>query len=110
MEQENKELNNEIEPKQADVVIERHRTPSARETMPSPGKMFKLIFGIIMATIYIAMGVWLAGWVDFGFPFQFGLDDTEFEWIKYVVGVALIAYGFFRAYRYLKGDYYSKQA
>ena len=111
MEQEKKEqeiIEQPIE-KQADVVIERHRTPSVKDTMPGPGKLFKLIFGLIMVVIYVGMGLWLSGWVDFGFPFQFGLDGTEFEWIKYVVGVALIAYGFFRAYRYFKGDYYSKR-
>ncbi len=109
MEQEVKETIEKVEPKQADVVIERHRTPSVRETMPGPGKIFKLIFGMIMVAIYVGMGLWLAGWADFGFPFQFGLDGTEFEWIKYVVGVALIVYGIFRAYRYIKGDYYSRR-
>ena len=51
---------NEENIKQQDVVIERHRTPSARETMPGPGRIFKLIFGMVMAAIYIAMGVWLS--------------------------------------------------
>ena len=82
MEQENKELNNEIEPKQADVVIERHHTPSVRETMPGPGKIFKLIFGLIMVFIYVGMGLWLAGWVDFGFPFQFGLSRPSSSFVR----------------------------
>ena len=63
---------NEENIKQQDVVIERHRTPSARETMPGPGRIFKLIFGMVMAAIYIAMGVWLSGWIDFG-EFSFSL-------------------------------------
>ena len=57
MEQENKELNNEIEPKQADVVIERHHTPSVRETMPGPGKIFKLIFGSVVESFSVVVDV-----------------------------------------------------
>ncbi len=105
------ENNNEnITQKQQDVVIERHHTPSSRETMPGPGKIFKVAFGFVMAALYILMGIWLSGWVDFGdFSFPFGFDGTNFEWIKHVVGVVLIIYGLFRAYRYLKGnDYYTR--
>ena len=105
---ENQETVENKEPKQADVVIERHFTPSSRETMPGPGKFFKLLFGFIMVAIYLLMGLWLAGWADFGYPFQFGYDDTPYEWTKYVVGGALILYGGYRAYRYIKGDYYSR--
>ena len=106
---EDNKLNEYKDESQQDVVIERHRTPSVKDTMPGSGKIFKLMFGLVMVLIYVGMGLWLAGWVDFGFPFQFGLDGTEFEWIKYVVGVALIFYGIFRAYRYIKGDYYSRR-
>lgn len=100
----------DIDNKQADVVIERHYTPSSRETMPGPGKIFKMVFGIVMAALYILMGVWLSGWVDFGaYNFPFGFDGTNLEWIRHVVGVVLIIYGLFRAYRYLKGDdYYTR--
>ena len=110
MEQEDKEkeIIEQNEPKQADVVLERHHTPSVKDTMPGPGKIFKLIFGVIMVVIYVGMGLWLAGWADFGFPYQFGYDGTPYEWTKYVVGVALIVYGGYRAYRYIKGDYYSR--
>lgn len=109
MNMEQQEKKETIEQRQADVVIERHHTPSVRESMPGPGKIFKLFFGLVMVLIYVGMGLWLAGWVDFGYPFQFGLDGTQFEWIKYVVGGALVLYGIFRAYRYMKGDYYSRK-
>ncbi|MBO5272665.1 MAG: hypothetical protein IJ352_00770 [Muribaculaceae bacterium] len=101
---------NEENIKQQDVVIERHRTPSARETMPGPGRIFKLIFGMVMAAIYIAMGVWLSGWIDFGeFSFPYGFDGTNLEWIKHVVGAVLVIYGIFRAIRFIKGnDYYTR--
>lgn len=105
------ENNENIKEKQQDVVIERHRTPSAKETMPGPGKIFKLVFGFVMAGLYILMGLWLSGWIDFGnYSFPFGYDGTAFEWIKHVVGVVVMLYGVYRGYRYLKGDdYYTRK-
>ena len=110
-EQEEKETIEQAPQKQADVVIERHRTPSSRETMPSPGRIFKLIFGFVMAGLYILMGLWMSGWIDFGqYGFPFGFDGTNFEWIKHVVGAVVILYGVFRGYRYVKGDdYYTRK-
>ena len=109
--QEEKETIKQASQKQADVVIERHRTPSVRETMPSAGRIFKLIFGFVMAGLYILMGLWMSGWIDFGqYGFPFGFDGTNFEWIKHVVGAVVILYGVFRGYRYIKGDdYYTRK-
>ena len=102
--------NDQIKEKQQDVVIKRHRTPSARDTMPAPGKIFKYAFGFVMAALYITMGLWLAVWIDFGqYSFPFGFDGTNLEWIKHVVGAVLIIYGIFRAIRFINGnDYYTR--
>lgn len=68
--------------------IEERETTGANTVMRS-------IFGIIMIIIYVGMGVLLLN--NF---FRWGADWT---WIRYVVGIVLIIYGFWRAYRQVKG-------
>ncbi len=58
-------------------------------------KMVRTIFGIIMILIYVGMGVLLL--INF-----FGWQ-SDWAWTRYIVGVVLIIYGFWRAYRQYKG-------
>ncbi len=54
------------------------------------------VFGVIMIIVYVAMGVLcLCG----AFPQLSG----NFEWLRWVGGVLLVVYGFWRAYRQFKG-------
>lgn len=57
--------------------------------------IMRAIFGIIMIIVYVGMGVLLLlnyfGW------------DADWSVARYVVGVVLIIYGFWRAYRQVKG-------
>lgn len=58
-------------------------------------KMVRTVFGIIMILIYVGMGVLLL--INF-FNWQ-----SDWAWTRYVVGIVLIIYGFWRAYRQYKG-------
>lgn len=58
-------------------------------------KMVRTVFGIIMILIYVGMGVLLL--INF-----FGWQ-SDWAWTRYIVGVVLIIYGFWRAYRQYKG-------
>lgn len=57
--------------------------------------VMRAIFGIIMIIVYVGMGVLLLinyfGW------------DGDWAWTRYVVGVMLVIYGVWRAYRQVKG-------
>lgn len=54
------------------------------------------IFGIIMIIVYVAVGIlFLCG----AFPMLSG----SWAWLRWVGGVVLIVYGFWRAYRQFKG-------
>lgn len=55
--------------------------------------ILRMIFGIFMIVIYVGMGVLLLifGW------------DGDWAWTRYVVGIVLIIYGIWRAYRQIKG-------
>ncbi len=55
----------------------------------------RTIFGIIMILIYVGMGVLLL--INF-----FGWE-SDWAWTRYIVGVVLIIYGIWRAYRQYKG-------
>ncbi len=58
----------------------------------TPG-MMKITFGIIMIIIYVSMGVLVLcgyfSWLN--------------EWLRWAGGSLFIIYGFWRAYRYIKG-------
>lgn len=60
-----------------------------------PNTIMRTIFGIIMVIVYVGMGVLLL--INF---FNWGGD---WAWTRYVVGVVLIIYGLWRAYRQVKG-------
>lgn len=67
-----------------------HRTSS----LPSTKTILGVTFGIFMVIIYVGMGVLLL--INF-------FDWTPgFAWARYLVGVILIIYGFFRAWRQYK--------
>ncbi len=75
-------------------------TPEERrqERMENPGKantIMRSIFGIIMIIVYVGMGVLLL--INF---FNWGGD---WAWTRYVVGIVLVIYGLWRAYRQVKG-------
>ena len=57
--------------------------------------IMRAIFGSIMIIVYVGMGVLLL--INF---FNWGGD---WAWTRYVVGVVLIIYGIWRAYRQVKG-------
>lgn len=56
----------------------------------------RTIFGIFMIIIYVGMGVLLL--INF-----FQWESGPWEWLRWVGGVLLIVYGFWRAYRQFKG-------
>ena len=78
-------------------------TPEERRQMRQEEKdsrmdtpqVMRNIFGIIMIIVYVGMGVLLLinyfGW------------QADWAWIRYVVGIVLIIYGGWRAYRQVKG-------
>lgn len=58
-------------------------------------KIMRAIFGIIMIIVYVGMGVLLL--------INFFNWDGDWAWTRYVVGVVLVIYGIWRAYRQVKG-------
>jgi|GEM_PF-106163 len=62
----------------------------------SPAKRFLLIIGIVMFTLYFALGVMIIFWPSF--PLMIGVD---IKW-KIGFGILLIVYSFFRFIRLLK--------
>lgn len=57
--------------------------------------LVRTIFGIVMILIYVGMGVLLL--------INFFNWNNDWAWTRYIVGVVLIIYGFWRAYRQYKG-------
>lgn len=65
-----------------------------RRAQPRP---LRMIFGIFMIIVYIGMGVLcITNW--FGYP-----DNTGWSVARWIVGVVLIIYGIWRAYRQFAG-------
>ncbi len=76
----------------------RQREEENEERTFRPNRVMTSIFGIIMIIVYVGMGVLLL--INY---FNWGGD---WAWTRYVVGIVLIIYGFWRAYRQIKGiDY-----
>ena len=71
--------------------------PRERQQAASGGanSVMRAIFGIIMIIVYVGMGILLL--INF---FDWGGD---WAWTRYVVGSVLVVYGFWRAYRQVKG-------
>lgn len=77
--------------------IEMHRTPSVRETIGA-GKsqsVMRSLFGILMIVLYVGVGVLLL--------INFFKWTESWDACRYIIGVVLIIYGFWRAYRQFKG-------
>ncbi len=74
---------------------EKRRRRQEENSDRKPAKVMLAIFGIIMIIVYVGMGVLLLinyfGW------------DGDWAWTRYVVGVMLIIYGLWRAYRQIAG-------
>ena len=60
-----------------------------------PNQVMSTIFGIIMIIIYVGMGVLLL--------INFFNWNSDWAWTRYIVGVVLVIYGLWRAYRQVKG-------
>ncbi len=63
----------------------------------------RLTFGIFMVLFYVAMGVLLFTPV---FDVLFAGMSAGLAWIRYLVAIVLIIYGFWRGYRLYKGVSY----
>ncbi len=74
---------------------ERRRQRMEESGSNGANKVMRSIFGIIMIIVYVGMGVLLL--INF---FNWGGD---WAWTRYIVGIVLIIYGFWRAYRQVKG-------
>lgn len=73
----------------------------SRSVVPSPKRAVAIAFGIFMIIVYVGVGVLLL--VNF---FRW---DANFTWVRIVLGILLILYGVFRAYRqFIGSDYYDK--
>ena len=66
-----------------------------RPAIGSSNKTMRAIFAIIMIIVYIGVGVLML--INF---FQW---DASIDWMRWIIGIVLIVYGVFRAYRYLAG-------
>lgn len=75
--------------------LRRQRQENGDDTGSKANRIMRSIFGIIMIVIYVGMGVLLL--INY---FNWGGD---WAWTRYVVGVVLIIYGFWRAYRQVSG-------
>ncbi len=74
---------------------ERRRQREEEAGENKSNKVMRAIFGIIMIIVYVGMGVLLL--INF-----FGWNG-DWAWTRYVVGVVLVIYGIWRAYRQVKG-------
>ena len=74
---------------------DRRREREENGTAGKGNSVMRAIFGIIMIIIYVGMGVLLL--INF-----FGWSG-DWAWTRYVVGIMLIIYGLWRAYRQVKG-------
>lgn len=72
----------------------RPATKSLRKSMPTTSGILGVVFGIFMFIVYEGMGVLL--FINF-FDWSSGWDAP-----RWIVGVILVIYGFFRAYRTYK--------
>lgn len=56
-------------------------------------KVMKAVFAVIMIVIYVSMGILVLC----------GYFSWLHEWLRWAGGLLFIVYGFWRAYRYIKG-------
>lgn len=74
---------------------ERRRERREADTAPRANTVLRTVFGIIMIIVYVGMGVLLL--------INFFHWEGDWSWTRYVVGIMLIIYGLWRAYRQVKG-------
>lgn len=74
-----------------------HGTEEEEAPRKTPGGSMRYIFGIFMILVYLGMGI-LCVTNFFGYP-----DNTGWTVGRWVVGVVLIIYGVWRAYRQFAG-------
>lgn len=72
-----------------------HGSEEDRSVRNTTNKGMRAVFALIMIIVYIGVGVLLLinffGWVE------------SIAWIRWIIGIVLILYGGFRAYRYFTG-------
>ncbi len=61
----------------------------------NPNTVMRAVFGIIMIIVYVGMGVLLL--------INYFNWDGDWAWTRYVIGVVLVIYGIYRAWRQYKG-------
>lgn len=67
----------------------------ADEKPIGPNNIMRSIFALIMVIVYIGVGVLLC--------INFFRWNESIDWIRWIIGIVLIIYGAFRAFRYIKG-------
>ena len=72
-----------------------HGTEEKRPAVGGANKGMRAVFALIMIIVYIGVGVLLL--INF---FQW---SESIAWIRWIIGIVLIIYGAFRAYRYFAG-------
>lgn len=78
-----------------------HGRDEERANRQVPGKAMRSIFGIFMVIVYVGMGIlFMSDW----FARVWGFEGTgAWNVARYVIGIVLIIYGLWRAYRQFKG-------
>lgn len=71
------------------------RRPAYGAGIPGTNAILRMVFGIFMVIVYVGMGVLLL--------INFFDWSGDWAWTRYVVGVVLVIYGLWRAYRQIKG-------
>lgn len=74
---------------------ERRRQRQEEQGTPRPNRILRGIFGVIMVIVYVGMGILLL--------INYFNWSGDWAWTRYVVGVMLIIYGGWRAYRQIAG-------
>ena len=71
------------------------REDENRSVTGNPNRVMRTIFALIMIIVYIGVGVLLL--------INFFNWDASIDWIRWIIGIVMIIYGVFRAYRYFAG-------
>lgn len=72
----------------------------SRPVMGSQNKVMRGVFAIIMIIIYVGVGFLL---IANPFGWKVGMWSESILAMRWIVGICLILYGGFRAFRYIKG-------
>lgn len=68
-----------------------HRHDEETRPRPAAPKALRVVFSIFMILLYIGMGMLM--FINF---FEM---PAQWDWARYLVGVVLVVYGFWRGYR-----------